>query len=92
MSSASQYFQPCANMFIYCTHLRASLSETEDVVNEKQHILSLFITEVLCYSQTSQGNTSTSAWGLVHLTVHQGHLIRKTQLTYIRHNLGYDGD
>lgn len=37
-------------------------------------ILTLLVTEILSNSQTSQGNTGTSSWGLVHLTEHQGDL------------------
>merc|ERR1719397_1632580 len=55
-------------------HLGTSLGEPEDVVDEKQHILTLLVTEVLSHSQTSQGNTGTGAQGLVHLSVHQGDL------------------
>ena len=54
--------------------LESYLSEPEDVVNEEQHILTLLVTEVLGDGQTGQSNTSTSARGLVHLSVHQGDL------------------
>ena len=50
------------------------LSESEDVVNEEQHVLSLLVTEVLGHSQSSQSNTGTGAGGLVHLTVDKGDL------------------
>merc|ERR1711955_157317 len=55
-------------------HLGTSLGESEDIVNEKQHVLSLLVTEVLGNSQSSEGNTSTSTRGLVHLSVHKGDL------------------
>merc|ERR1711936_560336 len=55
-------------------HLRTSLGEPEDVVDEEQHVLTLLVTEVLSNSQSGQSNTSTSARGLVHLSVHQGDL------------------
>merc|ERR1712024_147851 len=55
-------------------HLRTGLSESEDVVNEEQHILTLLVTEVLGHGQSSQSNTGTGAGGLVHLTVDQGDL------------------
>lgn len=58
-------------------YLRTSLCESEDVVNEEQHILTLLITEVLCYSQSSQSHSGTGTWGLVHLSVHQGDLAGK---------------
>ena len=61
------------------THLRTGLGETENVVNEKEHILSLLITEILGNGQSSKGDTGTSAWGLVHLTVHKGYLKKKAK-------------
>lgn len=57
------------------THLWTSLSETEDVVDKKQHILSFLITEVLSYSQASQCYSGTGTRRLVHLTIHQSYLI-----------------
>lgn len=56
------------------TNLRTSLCESEDVVDKEQHILTLLITEVLCYSQSSQSHSGTGTRGLVHLSVHQGDL------------------
>merc|ERR1712061_370362 len=55
-------------------HLGASLGESEDVVDEEQHVLTLLVTEVLSNSQSGQGNTGTGTRGLVHLSVHQGDL------------------
>jgi len=55
-------------------HLGTGLGETENVVNEEQDILTLIVTEVLGNGQTSQGNTGTGTWGLVHLTEDQGDL------------------
>merc|ERR1719449_195556 len=55
-------------------HLGTSLCESEDVVNEEQHILSLLVTEVLGDSQSSQSDTGTGTGGLVHLTVDKGDL------------------
>ena len=49
-------------------HLGTSLSETENVVNEEQHILTLLVTEVLGNGQTGEGDTGTGTRGLVHLT------------------------
>ena len=50
---------------------KAHLSETENVVNEKQHILAFGITEILSNSQTSKSNTGTGTRGLVHLSIHK---------------------
>jgi peptide chain release factor 1 len=55
-------------------HLRASLGESEDIVDEKEHILVLLITEVLGNGKTGKTDTGTGARGLVHLTVHEGGL------------------
>ena len=55
-------------------YLGTGLGEAENVVNEEQHILTLLITEVLGDGQTSQGDTGTGSWGLVHLTVDEGDL------------------
>ena len=49
-------------------HFGTSLSETENVVNEEQHILSFLVTEVLGNGETSESDTGTGTWGLVHLT------------------------
>jgi peptide chain release factor 1 len=50
------------------------LGETENVVNEEQDILSFFVPKIFRDCQTSQGNTSTGSWRLVHLTEDQGDL------------------
>ena len=55
-------------------HLRTSLGETEDVVDEKKHVLALLITEVLRNGKTSERNTGTGTRGLVHLTEDEGDL------------------
>jgi len=55
-------------------HLRTSLSESEDVVNKKQHILTFLVTEILGNGQSSEGDTGTGTWGLVHLSVDKGDL------------------
>mmetsp|Transcript_24747 Transcript_24747/g.41849 ORF Transcript_24747/g.41849 Transcript_24747/m.41849 type:complete len:502 (-) Transcript_24747:56-1561(-) len=55
-------------------HLRTSLGETENIVDEKQHILSLLVTEVLSDGKSGKGHTGTSSRGLVHLSVHKGGL------------------
>jgi peptide chain release factor 1 len=49
-------------------HLRTSLSESENVVNEEQHILAFLVTEVLGNGEASKGDTGTGTRGLVHLT------------------------
>jgi len=55
-------------------HLRTGLSESENVVDEKKHILSLGISEVLSNGQTGKGDSSSGSWGLVHLAVDESDL------------------
>merc|ERR1712048_1047838 len=55
-------------------HLGASLGETEDVVDEKKHILTLLISEVLSNGESSEADTSSGTRGLVHLSVHESGL------------------
>jgi len=55
-------------------HLRASLGESEDVVDEKKHILVFLISEVLSNGESSEADTGSGTRGLVHLTVHEGGL------------------
>merc|ERR1719282_1521574 len=49
-------------------HFGTSLCESENVVNEKQDILSLLITEIFSHSESSESNTSSGAGRFVHLT------------------------
>lgn len=49
-------------------HLGTGLGETEDVVNEEQHILAFLVTEVLGDGEAGKGDTGTGTRGLVHLT------------------------
>jgi len=49
-------------------HFGTGLSETEDVVDEEQHILAFLVTEVLGNGEAGEGDTSTGTGGLVHLT------------------------
>ena len=51
--------------------LRTGLGETEDVINEEQHVLMLDVTEILRHRQAGQGYTHTGSWRLVHLAVDQ---------------------
>ena len=55
-------------------HFAAGMGEPEDVVDEEKHVLTLLVAEILGNGQTGKSNTSTSAWGLVNLSVHQGDL------------------
>lgn len=48
--------------------LGTGLGETENVVNEEKHILSLLVTEVLGDGKTGKSDTGTGSGGLVHLT------------------------
>ena len=69
-------------------HLGTGLRESEDVVDEQQHVLSLLVTEVLGDGQAGQTDASSGAGGLVHLTVDEGHLrlvVRQTDDARLDH-------
>ena len=55
-------------------HFGAGLREPEDVVDEQQHILILFVAEVFGDGEARQGDAQASAGGLIHLTVDKGNL------------------
>jgi len=61
-------------------YLRTSLGETENVVDEEQHILARLVTEVFGDGKTSQGYSRTSTGGFVHLSVHEGGLGASTDV------------
>ena len=52
-------------------HLGAGLAEAEDIIHEQQHVLPLFITEILGDSQRRECHAQTRAGGFVHLAVDQ---------------------
>ena len=60
--------------------LRACLRETEDVVDEDQHVLILDIAEVLRHGQAGQGHAHTGSGRLVHLAVDQSGLVDNAAL------------
>ncbi len=53
-------------------HFGAGLGEAEDVVDEQQHVLAFFVTEVFRDRQAGQGDAGAGAGRLVHLAVDQG--------------------
>ncbi len=55
-------------------HFGASLRETEDVIDEEQHVLAFDIAEVFRNRHTGQGDTGTRARRFVHLAIDQRHL------------------
>ena len=59
---------------IYC--MKLYLGESEDVVDEEQHVLALLVAEVLGHGEAGQGNAGARARRLVHLAVHKGDLKR----------------
>ncbi len=50
------------------------LCESEDVVDEEEHVLALLVAEVLCHGEPGEGHAGAGAGGLVHLAVDQRHL------------------
>ncbi len=70
-------------------HLGTGLGESENVVDEEQHILTLIVTEVLGNGETGQSDTGTGTWWLVHLTEHESDLgftlkVDDTSLPHLR--------
>ena len=57
-------------------NLGTCLRKTEDIVNEKQHILMFLITEILCHGKSGKTDTHTGSWRLVHLSVNQCCLVQ----------------
>ena len=57
-----------------CRDLGTGLHEAEDVVNKQQHVLLVHVAEVLRHGQSGETHAHTSAGGLVHLAVAEGHL------------------
>jgi len=55
-------------------HFGTGLGESENVVNEEQHILAFLVTEVLGNGEAGQGDTSTGTRRLVHLTENESDL------------------
>jgi hypothetical protein len=55
-------------------HLRAGLREPEDVVDEEDHVLALFVAEVLGDREGREGHAGARAGGLVHLPEHERRL------------------
>ncbi len=56
------------------TILLSDLSEAKNVVDEKKHVLSLLVPEVLGDGEAGERYASARTRGLVHLTVDQRHL------------------
>lgn len=50
-------------------HFGTGLCESENVIDEKKHVFSFFISEVLGHGQTGQSHTGSSSWGFVHLSI-----------------------
>ena len=50
---------------------RAGLREAENVVDEEEHVLVLFVAEIFGHGERAQGDAHTGAGGLVHLAVDQ---------------------
>ncbi len=52
-------------------HFGAGLGETENIVDEEQHVLVFLVAEILGHRERREGDAHTRAWGLVHLAVHE---------------------
>ena len=56
-------------------HVKVEKKVPENVVNEEEHILSFLVTEIFGDGETGEGDTGTSAWGFVHLSVDECDLV-----------------
>ena len=63
-------------------NLGSCLGETENIVDEKQYILSAFVAEIFCHGKSRQANTHSGSGGLVHLSEHHGGFIDNTGLSH----------
>ena len=61
-------------------NLGTCLAETEDIVDEEQHVLVLNVTEVLRHRQPGESHTHTNSRRLVHLTEHEGRILEHAHL------------
>jgi len=68
--------------------LGAGLDETEDVVDEQQHVLVLHVPEVFGHGQRSEGDAEADTGGLVHLAVDQGGLVDDARLLHLEPHVG----
>ena len=64
-------------------NLGTCLCETEDVVDEQQHVLTFLIAEVLRHSQTGKCDSHSCSRRLVHLTVNQRGLVDNAGLGHL---------
>ena len=55
-------------------NLRTGLRKTENIVNEKKHVLSTLVTEIFRHCKTCQTNPHSGSGRLVHLTEYHGGL------------------
>src|SRR5699024_5997061 len=69
-------------------NLRTCLGETEDVVDEQQHVLVLNIAEVLRHGQAGQSHAHTDSWWLIHLTEHQGGVLENAHFFHFEEEVG----
>src|SRR5204862_3991948 len=51
--------------------LRAGLGKAEDVINEEQDVLVLFVAEIFCDGEAREGDTEAGAGWFVHLAIDQ---------------------
>ncbi len=69
-------------------NLRTCLGETEDVVDEQQHVLVLHIAEVLRHGQAGQSHAHTDSWRLIHLAEHEGGVLENAHLFHFEEEVG----
>src|SRR5665648_799616 len=63
--------------------LGTRLHETEDVVDEEQHVLAAHLAEVLRHGEAGQADAQTRAWRLVHLAEDERRLVDDPRLLHL---------
>src|SRR5699024_7112079 len=69
-------------------YLRASLGETEDVVNKQQHVLALNIAELLRKCQNRERHTHTYSWWCALLAEHEGGVLQYAHFFHFQEQVG----
>ena len=64
-------------------YLRTCLSETENIINKQQYVLTALITEILCHSKSCQTYSHTCSRRLVHLTEYHGGFIDNSGISHL---------
>ncbi len=64
-------------------HFHAGLDETENIIDQQQHIPMLVIAKILCHCQRCMADAETGAGRFVHLAEHHHHILQHTRRFHI---------